>query len=164
MMQGWLLWFALTAAFSLMGVGMASWQGGMDVGGEMGTAHIGVAFTDYHGSSITSTQPEDWSPPASATINRISDKELEIKINNAYPGLRVEFRYEVVNTGSLPVRLKDYSLNLPPVLSEYISSSPPEKIEVENSGAGYLYILATDEVEPDNTYTFSIQIVYEPDL
>lgn len=162
-MQGWLLWFALTAAFSLMGLSMAAWQGGMDAGGEMGTAHIGVAFTNYHGSNISSTQREDWDPPASASINRISEKELEIKIKNAYPGLEVKFWYQIENTGSLPVKITKH----------YVSSSCNQvymkndigtlTIAVESSVGGDLQVEIHD-VEELSNYTFSVHFEFEPDI
>jgi len=45
MLQGWLLWFALTAAFSLMGFGMAAFQGSLYVSGTMGTAEAKACFS-----------------------------------------------------------------------------------------------------------------------
>jgi hypothetical protein len=164
-MQGWLLWFALTASFSLMGVGMASWQSGMAIGGPMHTAHIGVEFTDSLGSQIQSSPPAGWEDPvATASINRVSEKQLEINIQNAYPGLQVHFWYEVKNTGTLPLKRKDYNLSLPGDITTYQTSAPPNLIQVNSASVGEIFLQVSSDIEQQESYTYTMQIEYVPDI
>ncbi len=164
-MQGWLLWFALTAAFSLMGVGMASWQGELDVGAELGTAHIGVEFVEEYnipGYKIITTPPAEWEG-AGASIYCNTSKEIVIEVNNAYPGLEAKFWYEIENTGSLPLKIKDYKVTSAHSGVEVTGSSLPSVIAVNSTVPGEINIKITD-VEPSDYYTFSVQISFEPGL
>lgn len=165
-MQGWLLWFALTAAFSLMGVGMASWQSGMEVGGALTTAYIGVEFSDSNGANIITNPPDSWQgAEATASINRIDSKNIELVINNAYPGLKVNFWYQIKNTGTLPLRMANAPvINLPNGISEYQTNAQPDPIGVEGSGNGELFILVNEDATPESEYRFTMKITYEPNL
>jgi hypothetical protein len=158
-MQGWLLWFALTAAFSLMGVGMAMWQGEMTVGGAVNTGYVEVGFTDYYGGDITTTEPEGWVDPlASISINRINNEELMITINGAYPGLEAQFWYEIKNTGSLPVRRYSYKVTFFEGVA--VTGTPPDRIEVGDQEVGTINV-TVDAEAPSSVYEFTMEIGFE---
>jgi uncharacterized membrane protein len=111
-MQGWLLWFALTAAFSLMGVGMASWQGGLTVGVSVATADFDVYFVDVNGQSLDSGA---------------KTKTISFNINDVEPGDASNYSYSVKNASTIPVSVNitynvDAGLEILPV---------PQSFEIE---------------------------------
>lgn len=163
-LHGWLIWFALTASFSMVGVGVAAWQGEHDIGGELGTAHIGVGFTDYYGGNVESAPSGDWDDSdTSAIIYEESAKVLKIEINNAYPGFEVDFYYEIENTGSLPVKITKHEVTSScrdVIVSNKLSAIT---IDVADLVSGDINIKVND-VEPESFYTFKVDIAVEPDM
>jgi len=63
-LHGWLLWFALTAAFALMGLSLAAFQGGLNMFGTVGTSSLLVSFKNDPIIEIKQADREQKDDPA----------------------------------------------------------------------------------------------------
>lgn len=153
LLKGILLWAALTGAFSLAGLGLASWQEGLQIGGIVSTGDIDPVFESVE--CLYST--EGGTASASIAGDR---KAIVISVEGAYPGYAAAFAYEVANRGTVPVAFSTAVesssagitvVNSLPngILGGYLGSIP-----------GELWIEVGEEVEEDTSYAFSLKLLF----
>jgi len=153
LLKGILLWAALTGAFSLAGLGLASWQEGLQIGGVVSTGDIDPVFESVE--CLYSSE----GGAVSASISG-EGKAIVISVEGAYPGYAAGFAYEVANRGTVPVAFSTAVESSAPgitvvnslaqgILGGYLSSIPGElRVEV---GA---------EVEEEGSYAFSLELLF----
>ncbi|NLN07148.1 MAG: hypothetical protein GX167_05960 [Firmicutes bacterium] len=104
-LPGWLIWFILTATFSVIGLSYAAWQDQLTVNVTASTGKVDLAITDcWFIKDVPNGNIPDGQKKPTPQINW-DGKTISISIEDARPGYNVWFGYTIANRGSLPVRL-----------------------------------------------------------
>ena len=153
--QGWLLFFTLTAIFALMGVGMAAWQDGLNIFGKVSTGEFNPVFkrVDTFGN-----QPGSVNPSISS-----NGKLISVYINDAEKNDVYKLKYTIANEGTIPLRLevdggnKDSDSGLG-ILSNTL---PRKTLESGESVEGKLRIKLDCSVDERTRYDFDIELFFQ---
>jgi hypothetical protein len=160
----------MVMAFVLMGVAFAAgWTDSVVANATVNTGDLSIAFDGTPWLPQDSDiGPDPVTPPlnvANTTCSYSSDKkELTITISNAYPGYHSTVYYDIMNTGSIPVKLGE------PV----IQNASPDALSIQADSlngvtllsGGLLSVSRTvgitttvlDTAAQDHDYTFTVTI------
>jgi len=160
-LPGWLFCFTLTAVFSVLGLGYAVWRDQLAINVTASTGKIDPVVTrcwlDNH-----SKTPDGLKNPTF----RIDwdEKTISILIEDAYPGYNALFAYEIVNRGSLPLRLQSLfpepEILLEPGAIVLGNTLTPEVLKSGETATGCIQITIQDVAEPGRcSFSFSLDFV-----
>lgn len=98
---------ALIVALMLFGVGYALWSETLFIRGTVNTGSLDAEWS-VHGVYDSEVLGKDFS---AIEAQIVAPGELEIQINNAYPGIEYTAEIDVTNTGSIPLHTEVFELN-----------------------------------------------------
>lgn len=154
MMKKRLLVLCLIMAFALTGVAYAAWTDTLVINGSVGTGKLNLIFT-----GATVTDNEQGRDVASTTASIGTDeKTLDIAITNAYPGYQAIVKYTIQNEGTVPVKLKAITPNVPAVLTVNNTAAAGITLAPGESREYTLTHLVGDSALENQTYTYKVQL------
>ena len=155
---GWLFWFTLIAAFSLVGFSLAGWQDDLNIGGTATTGDACLKFTDCQLNDENS-----WGAVVDIDFDSTSidlDIETTYSIERrwvwvgfdywyTFDAFRVDLEYEIENCGSIPLswdiggftNRQDTTITYDPDSSiSPLLPADDESGSITIAGDGYVYI------------------------
>ncbi len=154
--QGWLIFFSLTAVFALMGVSMAVWQGeGVFVLGTVSTGEFNPVFTEI---DTFGNQPGTVNPSISS-----NGKSISIYINDAEKNDVYKLKYTISNKGTIPLKLDIDGLNKDSDSGLRLLSNtlPQRTLEPEENIKGRLRLKIDRDLDERTIYDFDIELLFK---
>ncbi len=113
-LKGWMIWFALTGFFILMGLSMAVFQGSVTIDrAEIGTGHISTVFGQHLSTSqkaprkSSGEQNEAPGQISETMFHLVIDHEAEKNSNAHHRELKPSFRVKRVDDHSLGISIEN---------------------------------------------------------
>jgi len=177
-------------AFAGIGIGYAYWVETLTVSASVGTGNLDAqftnAFTDDDGTvdDATLDYGDDGKDPAecgpssesdpidryeydvatsSASISEEDPHTATITVATSYPGYYTTAWLVIKNTGSIPAKISDVSVeNVPSALSVSIVDNPEgETIEPGETTLLGICVQVTDAADEGTSYSFSVTVIVD---
>lgn len=156
---------SLVIALAFVGVGYGLWSKVLFIDGTVETGNVNAVFD----STWTDDQDTSQDPPGhekhvarcEATIDGEDTQIMHITVLNGYPSYRCTVWFDIMNTGSIPVKVQAYNLTGVPVELEVEQTGLPigTQMEPEGKARGDLHIHVLQEAkEYPASYSFSATI------
>ncbi len=169
--RGWIFWFTLITAFSLVGFSLAGWQDELKIGGTATTGDVDVYFID---SWIPDNPPPTHCTPSircePACGEGVYPKHMiiGIEIDTTLPGNRARharFGYRVKNGGTVPVSVEVSDIIVYPPDADYTvevkEHTLPGSIDAEQEIEGFLHLKIQGRGNFTGEITFILTIDYK---
>ncbi len=151
------VFLALLVGLGLAAATYAYWSDSLSISGTVSTGNLDVQFADSSASDN-----EDAYDVASVTCEILDEKTAKITVDNAYPGYEATCSFDVENTGTIPAKIKDTSVNNPntEISVDYSWSGLDANNVLAVGGTATLDVVTTvtEDAAEDSTYTYTISI------
>jgi hypothetical protein len=149
----------LMIALMALGFAYGLWSKTLYINGTVNTGSVNAEFANVV-CSDTGVDPGYDKDVASCNVGLSDDKQtMTVTISNAYPCYSCKIRYDVVNTGTIPVKIKSITVTNPSEVSVTVTGiKVGDQIDCGASEAGDLEIHVEQDAEQGATYTFSVTI------
>ncbi len=145
----------LVLVLGLVGAGYAAWEQDLLIDAQVETGYLEVYFDgeDYDDGDCEYGETE----VGTHSHEGVSDANLRIRIDNAYPQYESTVMADVENEGTIPVKVDFEKVGVPWQLDvtadeEIEEITPGESEEIE------VVIVATEDVAQDTEYSFDIEL------
>lgn len=147
-------------ALMAVGLGYGMWSKTLDINGTVNTGKVDAGFA-HVACSDTGTDPGYDKDVASCSVELSADTEtMTVTIDNAYPCYTCVITYDIVNTGTIPVKIQSITVTNPDEVTVTIESPKVgDQIDAGHPEAGNLLIHVEQAADPGATYTFSVEIL-----
>ena len=155
-LRGWMLGFALTACFAVMGLSLAAWQENLPVGGTVHTGDIAPYFQQVHILDHLSARGEI------SLYFEDKGQRIFLTICDAHPGDLYGIEYRISNGGSVPVNL-DLVYKSSMAGFTVKNTLPQGVLEKGEIACGEFTIKVDDSVEElsNYPYAFEVELVFK---
>ncbi|MFC1864620.1 hypothetical protein ACFLYG_02190 [Chloroflexota bacterium] len=158
-----LLCLAVMLALGTLGVGYAMWDKTLYIDatvhtGEVNMKIISVASDDPPGT-IDRGKDKDvgWTE---VIIDPMDDQRMLVTIHNGYPCYEVYLHFTGHNNGTIPVKLQDIIVTVPPELSVSAWDGMGEQVDPGENCDNSASVHVEQEAEELTTYTFTVEFYY----
>jgi hypothetical protein len=148
---------------ALMAIGFAYglWSKTLYINGTVNTGSVNAEFANVV-CSDTGVDPGYDKDVASCNVVLSDDKQtMTVTISNAYPCYSCKITYNVVNTGTIPVKIQSITVTNPnsdKLTVTVTGIAKGDQIDAGESKAGDLEIHVEQAAAQGATYTFSVEI------
>jgi len=155
-----LLLSTLVIALMVVGTGFALWSKTLYINGTVNTGTVEAGFDNVmcNDNGIDPGYDKD---VASCTVEVSQDHQtITVTINNAYPSYSCDIDYDILNKGSIPVKIQSITINAPSeVTVEVTGISVGDQIDPDQLIHGDLHIHVEQTAAQGATYTFTVDIL-----
>lgn len=166
----------LAVLFAATAAAYSMWSQTLSINANIETGKVSVSFGDYMctdtgadpqmNKAFDNSNGEDVGTcqiSVAATDSENNVVKLNFDISNAYPGYLACIKFNVVNTGTIPVKLYSYKLEGVNETALNVTFTPPEQTQINPGEASDTYTLCVGiypSADEDRSYSFTLELTF----